>query len=472
MSREADKLPRFPIRVNASDHLKIDIHLHSFFLGDRQRQCWTYITKGLNIHGQQELVLSLLLEDDDSIDGFPKTPVKIFQLLEDYAIDGKIIRATDATRLGKTGLFGFTALFYLPPIQFEGLPDLTGHLAMMLVHHPEYNFARRYGFSRLVSRIGKYCSSFPYPTWNTRRRPCLIPESSQADLSAQAEDGYTENTILEEFTNQIPMTAQTLISGLQIHLSFPTVDQKKIVQQLSQLISEDKPILIRPELTQKADACLYWEPDQTGAGAYTAPDQVTRIGLSFVILRRAILSKAQQVEDGMTFYLSSKASQALKNACIEHRAIDSLEIDPLTLSLEWEDALPDLRHNGKEFPVPRAYVPQTGWTEIQLPRQRVELASVRTRDPDLLVNREQELAELMAAILGFLRSSMDEETGSFNLTITSRVRQNKTSFMINADVDLSPAFSRFITEGLLKLGPATFLDYPEFTATFEVNPPT
>ncbi len=128
----------FPINLNASTDLKVDIHLHEFFLGDRQRECWTYLTTGLTRYGQKEMSLSLLMEDDDDENEFPKTPIKIFQLLENYARDGNIVDIADATKLGKTGLFGFTALYYLPAIHYEGLPDCDNYLALMLVHQTEY----------------------------------------------------------------------------------------------------------------------------------------------------------------------------------------------------------------------------------------------------------------------------------------------------------------------------------------------
>ncbi|HAK51875.1 MAG TPA: hypothetical protein DCM54_08235 [Gammaproteobacteria bacterium] len=63
------------------------------------------------------MALSLLLEDEDEPDDFPRTPIKIFQLLGDYAKQGRTVTAGEATKLGTTGLFGFRVLFYLPAIQ-------------------------------------------------------------------------------------------------------------------------------------------------------------------------------------------------------------------------------------------------------------------------------------------------------------------------------------------------------------------
>ncbi len=448
---------RFPIGVNASDQLRIDIHLHTFFLGDRQRRCWTYITQGLVKHGQQELALSLLLEDGDSADAFPKTPIKIFQLIENYAADGKIVKAMDATRLGKTGLFGFTALYYLPSIQFDGLTDLTNHLAMMLVHQPEYEFARRYGFTRLLSRIGKYCSSFPYPTWNTRLRPTLYPAH------------YAETTVLESFKDQHPITAQAAITRLHLHISVNLSDSKKFTEQLDQLMQTGKPMLLRTGLTQNVNASLYWEPGQTVSGAYTAPDQATIFGLSFVIFRRAILSTAHQTEDGITVYLSAGAGQALRDTRLQGKETVTQDIDPLSFSIAWNDDIDPASHKLSQTAAPRAYEHQAGWAEIELPQQKIRLASVVTRDQTQVAGKEIALSHCMRLIQDFLRSSMEEESASFTLTICMETDDGQASFQVSSDIDLNQAFCRFIEQGLLNLEGANNHSYADFVARFQVN---
>ena len=145
-----------PLKLNSTSNLEVSIQLHEFCLGDRQRKCWTYLTTGLAKYGQKEMSLSLLLEDDDDEHEFPKTPIKIFQLLESHARDGKTVGIADATKLGKTGLFGFTALYYLPAIHYQGLPDCYIHLSLLLLLHAEYDFVNRHGVTRLRSRSRQF----------------------------------------------------------------------------------------------------------------------------------------------------------------------------------------------------------------------------------------------------------------------------------------------------------------------------
>ncbi|MGV0036536.1 MAG: hypothetical protein ACNYPE_16875, partial [Candidatus Azotimanducaceae bacterium WSBS_2022_MAG_OTU7] len=132
----------FPITANFDESLRVEIHLHQLYLGDRERYCWTYLTRGMKTHQQLEMCLSLLVDDADDVDDFPKTPIKLFQLLAERTRSGRTVTAGDSTRLGQKGIFGFPSLFYVPSIQYEGLPSVDNYLSLILTHQQEYDFAR------------------------------------------------------------------------------------------------------------------------------------------------------------------------------------------------------------------------------------------------------------------------------------------------------------------------------------------
>lgn len=111
--------------------LAVEVHLHEFFLGDRDRQCWTYLTRGFADHGQREMALSLLIDDAADPNDVSKTPIKMFQLLGERTIERQVDYG-DSTRLGQKGIFGFPGLYYVPAIQYEGLPNLDEYLACIL----------------------------------------------------------------------------------------------------------------------------------------------------------------------------------------------------------------------------------------------------------------------------------------------------------------------------------------------------
>ncbi|MBQ75700.1 MAG: hypothetical protein CMQ20_11860 [Gammaproteobacteria bacterium] len=448
----------FPLKINVSTSLIVDIHVHEFYLGDRVRQCWTYLTTGLVECGQKEMSLSLLMEDDDDEDNYPKTPIKIFQLLENYAQDGKVVDIADATRLGKTGLFGFTALYYLPAIQFEGLPDCQNHLALVLVHQAEYEFAKRYGFTRLLSRIGKFCSCFPYPTWNTRRRPSLFAP------------GLREDSVLNDH-NLIPLNGmQAELVEDVVCLTLHTSDQHRLSQCLDKLAGEDKSFALQTGLSQTANACLFWEPGQANPGAYTAPDEVTRIGAAFIIFEVAETSYGCLVEDGFLFSLSKQNLKMLTSCCESRTDSGILESSGLRLSVQWGE-------EGFDAPQPAiAYHHLAGWTELATSAasdaqvNRIELKSIVDISPDARskVNTRQ-LDRYVEDIQTFLLSSMSEESEELTLTIRVDIQNNFATYEINADMDLNPDFRSYMVRGLAKVRPCAASAPVIFDLVFAIN---
>lgn len=455
----------FPLKLNASTDLEVDIHLHEFFLGDRQRECWTYLTTGLAKYGQKEMSLSLLMEDDDDENEFPKTPIKIFQLLEKYARDGKIVDIADATKLGKTGLFGFTALYYMPAIHYEGLPDCDNYLALMLVHQTEYEFAKRYGFTRLLSRIGKFCSSFPYPTWNTRRRPSLFKPD------------HREDSVLNEIDLLHLKGTQAELVHDVVLLTLHTSNKHRLAQYLDRLASQNKAFALQTSLPLTANACLYWEPGQTRPGAYTAPDEVTRIGAAFIIFESTKTSSSRLIEDGFLFSLSRQTLSRLRTSCGSTRNSGVIESSGMRLSLQW-------RQDSGDDPQPAIpYQHQAGWTElaasvnenpahepVDKPVEKIRLKSVTdvSTNASDKVNSEH-LRHYVETIQTFLLSSMLEETEELNLTIRVAIHNNTASYEINANIELNPEFVAFIAKGLEQLRPCQASVPVTFDLVFTIN---
>ena len=456
----------FPINLNASTDLKVDIHRHEFFLGDRQRKCWTYLTTGLARYGQKEMSLSLLMEDDDDENEFPKTPIKIFQLLENYARDGKIVDIADATKLGKTGLFGFTALYYLPAIHYEGLPDCDNYLALMLVHQAEYEFAKRYGFTRLLSRIGKFCSSFPYPTWNTRRRPSLFKPDHREDSVLNEIDLLHLKGIQAELVQDVVL------------LTLHTSNKHRLAQYLDRLASQNKVFALQTSMPLAANACLYWVPGQTRPGAYTAPDEVTRIGAAFIMFETTKTSSSRLIEDGFLFSLSRQALARLRASCESTRNSGVLESSGMRLSLQWH------RDNGDDLQPAIPYQHRAGWTElayrvnhenpadkpVDKPVDKIRLKSVTdiSTNASDKVNSEH-LRHYVESIQTFLLSSMLEETEELNLTIRVDILDNAATYEINANIELNPEFITFIAKGLAQLRPCQASVPVTFDLVFAIN---
>jgi len=487
----------FPIRINASNDLQVEVFLHEFYLGDRNRKCWTYITKGLKSYQQKEMTLSLLLEDDDEPEKFPKTPVKIFQLLENIARDKKAVDVADSTRLGKAGFFGFAAVYYLSAIQYEGLPDLSDHLALMLVHQSEYEFAKKYGFTRLLSRIGKFCSSFPYPTWNSRQRPALF------------EDGHREDTILEDIDTLTLKDITAELIGNQVLLTVNSQDVDPLLRSLKNL--ESRPFALHTSLSHDVNAGLSWEPGQEKPGAYTAPDEITHIGAAFVQFEAADSTSSELVEDGFSFRLSRSSTAAFCTFLEEQKDNEMLDTDSFQLKLRWQpqdisqdrpaigyhhlaawttlDELDVSRERpiSKELSIskelPSTTIDPEPTTDKQIPAEPPtqiqghddNVRVILNKISDVTMNAVKRVAsnplnEYINSMRSFLSSALLEEAGQFHLTIRATIERKKAQHKITANVELNPEFIDFMEEGLNKLVPCYTSSPLTFEFSFTVNP--
>jgi hypothetical protein len=469
----------FPIRINASTDLQVEVFLHEFFLGDRNRKCWTYITKGLTAFGQKEMSLSLLLEDDDDEDSFPKTPVKIFQLLEKSARGGKAANIADSTRLGSTGFYGFAAVYYLDAIQYEDLPDLTDHLSLMLVHQSEYEFAKKYGFTRLLSRIGKFCSSFPYPTWNSRHRPSLFEEKP------------SEVTILENIRSLTFKNNTAELVGNQVVLTIDPLDRDQLLGSLRKL--ESSPFALNTSLSLNVNAALSWEPGQEKPGAYTAPDEVTHIGAAFVQFESAATTSSNLVEDGFSFRLSPETLAVFCTLLNEKRDNEVLDTGSFQLQVKWLQ--PQV---GNRKPAV-AYHHLAAWTtlddsglaetEIADSQKESDLSETEHNDAqiegqekvvlskmaDVTMNASKRVAsnqlnEYIESIKSFLASAMQEESDKISLTIRTTIERKKAKHVIDADIQLNPEFIEFMENGLARILPCYTASPLTFELSFTVNP--
>lgn len=295
----------FPLVTKLDSSLAVEVHLHEFYLGDRDRRCWTYLTRGRSEHGQRELALSLLIDDDGDANDVPKTPFKLFQLLSERSAGGNHVNYGDSTKLGNRGIFGFPGLFYVPAIQFQTLPNLDEYLALVLVHEEEYNYASQYGLTRFLSRLGRFCSSFPYPTWNTRARPSLFPDNiRELSMLADASHVLLEHSHVHQLGD---------ILQLQLHQS----DADKALHAMDNL-DDDQVAILNTAFSPRCNASLYWQEGQDGPGAYAAPEADTgMIGGSFLSLCHSDECDVSIIEDGYSINLRSTQWHQLRKA-IEH----------------------------------------------------------------------------------------------------------------------------------------------------------
>ncbi|MBO6555415.1 MAG: DUF3480 domain-containing protein [Pseudomonadales bacterium] len=432
----------FPVTANLDDQLKVDIHLHQIFLGDRDRYCWTYVTRGMTAHNQREMALSLIADDDADTEDFPKTPVKMFEQLAERTRTGKRVESGDATRLGQKGIFNFPCLFYVPAIQFPDMPSLDEHLALILVHEQEYDYAKQYGLTRFLSRLGKFCSSFPYPTWNTAARPTLFPDSIQ-ELSILADASH----IMAEHSH-----VHQQASVLQLQLQEQDADT---VTAALKVLTKDQIATINTAFSPRCDASLYWQEGQTEPGAYAAPETSTGlIGGSFFSISFGDDPGMGIIEDGFSVTLPEAELHQFCEAADKQNAFEYEFQNGARFILDYLGRSARMRARG--------YDPAAVWRDLAVaepspvpqgtttPASRVRAGELTNLLPSVsLASRisRHDLDDFVKRVEKSLDDAMSEEQDSFSFDVELRVRPGEiTASVSSQDMDLNPEFAEFIRE--------------------------
>ncbi len=460
----------FPVTANLEIPVKVDIHLHSFYLGDRDRHCWTYVTRGMDAFDQHEMCLSLLIEDGDKPEDFPKTPVKMFELLAGRARDGKQVQSGDAIKLGQRGIFDFPCLFFVPAIQFPNLPELDEHLGLILVHDNEYAYARQYGLTRFLSRLGKFCSSFPYPTWNTQIRPSLFQDQWQEESLLAA-----DNALMAAHSNvhMKALTTSERVLQLQLHKK----DAEQVADLLAALKTDDRG-LITTAFSPRCDASLYWQIGQTTPGAYAASEPGSGlVGGSFVEIRFGRKETFELLEDGFGLTLPVTCQPTLVDALRTGQAFEH-QTEDLRFIVDALDTTARMRA--------RDYSPAARWRTFDSPTAAMQDQTVEPERKTLLQrspikrNRvastgnisDQVLEQYLIELTETLAVSLEEETDTFSFEVAIKIRANRAEVKVSElDMTLNPEFIAFIEELIGAKTPPAAHGQVIFSLSFLVNHP-
>jgi len=457
----------FPISVNLDESLKVEIHLHQLYLGDRDRHCWTYLTRGLQTHQQREMCLSLLVDDEADIEDFPKTPIKMFQLLAERTRSGRAVVSGESTQLAQKGMFGFPSLFYVPSIQYEGLPSVDNYLSLILVHREEYRYARQYGLTRFLSRLGKFCSSFPYPTWNTPARPSLFSSTTQ------------EHSILSDASHVLAEYSYAHQLGSVLQFQLHQKDAGRVKKALAGL-QQNQIAVINTGFSARCDASLYWQEGQAFPGAYAAQEETSGLlGGSFISIGFSQFSDISIEEDGFSVLLSGTDWDSL------HQAISNEE----TYGTE----LPDGRQfvmnylDAAESSSARPYNPVAVWKRLEQPAALAKTPepepepepeparfNVRTEFYDNLPGTESinqdELRIYIERLEATIGDAMSEETDSFVFQLELNMTPGGlANVRVLSDIDLNPDFEAFITGAVQKIEPCRVTSEIQIRVPFQIN---
>ncbi len=229
------------------DKLQAAVYEHSIRAHNGVISCWSYVSSGLSVAGQREVVFTLRRSGGRT---FPEEPLQLIRSLWDYALAGQTVEHGGRTEFGDDGFMNknFRGIIYVHAQRLSGMAACAD-LSAILVSEPELRLVESFGPQRLLALLGFEYRFFPYPTWNDLTRQTVVTQDILETMSAgplaaipQLVIPYASAVSLEtELICMMPRTASAHFLDL------------------FESGSVTLPFSIRLEIDPSADSCLVWQ---------------------------------------------------------------------------------------------------------------------------------------------------------------------------------------------------------------------
>src|SRR6185503_9586590 len=331
------QIPRFPAGiVVVPDKLRVSVYLHDVPNGAASIKCWSYVTEGLWVHRQKELVFTLQVAPGESPNNLPEQPLQFFQLVYDLAAKGRLVEAGGYTDFGEQGFLGRRAAGYIDAEPFDAFVSLSPSLAVILLTAEEFAAYESFGLTRVQAMLGRASRYFPCPPWNDRSRASVL------------KPGDLEKSKLAKVPALAAPGATVVNEGGVVTLRLPFSAKYKVAKEAGSLAEEAAALRIPTRVPETADGCLVWTPGEAGGAAIAAGEARPECTAACCVVLHAVSKnerdEARIMEDGFLISMTPATWKGLRGAL--QRGIDAtFPAGKLTFALKW-DALPLVETRG------------------------------------------------------------------------------------------------------------------------------
>lgn len=294
-----------------SGDLFIRSYSHEVYTGEKSIACVSYVSDGLERHGQSEIVLTLprkgLRED------VPQDVIEIFKSIHAGAESGQLVNDYDVfimksgqSFLGRRGDWGF---FFIPAEVLEGVDVPFKALAAVLAKGYEVDLLKKGLSYRVASMLGAKYGYYPCPFWSEPERKSLLSSKDfEKSLMAEADWSFARGlsvrmSIDSEEQNEIVLTVD--LSGLpQLNalLAQPTTTDSILLRLLT---------IPDPSVTTR----LAWLRGSDTIRVITAfPGPWVTGGFLMLVSKEGIEEKGYAAEDGFVVCLNPTSLEKLKSS--------------------------------------------------------------------------------------------------------------------------------------------------------------
>jgi hypothetical protein len=316
----------FPITIEIiPEKLSVVVNEHQIpvTMGNNSVRALSYLSKGLDAVGQQELFFVLKTNQIDVKD-IPQDPLFFFAQVHQLATEGRIVKEGDITQFGKKDMWGWKGIVYAkaPLHLHKELPKDC--LSMILLSLEEVEAIPNFGALRILSMLGKQARYYPFPYWTDHHRANLLIRELKGSLLSGVH------------RINLPEAVVTLVNNEHIYLKIP---RQLMLDTSNQAFPSSIPVGILPNLAPEADACLTWSFEPNTPEAITLPDSKGSIvsGCMLVLIGEQERNFGRVLEDGFALLLTTEAWERFWLA-FKNKEVYELKTSAETMdfSLIWE----------------------------------------------------------------------------------------------------------------------------------------
>jgi hypothetical protein len=273
---------------------------------------WSFVSDGLRAHGQREIVITILRRRDEPEHAFPRQVLGLLRTIHRFAREGQIVVPGALTEFGPEGFLEprLRALVYADAQPLEGVELPDDALTAILIDEDELAVVKRCGAYRVLGRLGKQHTRFPFPPWSDRDRETVARGRREAE-SALHKIGVVVNLA----------DVSLVMDEQRIRMQILRSAGKGVAAMLDEALGNAPPdtaFVMFSQPASNAHGRLVWFPGQTHAFAITGPEPSPRtISGNFLVVTvfdGELAEQAIGVEDGFFLVLRTATWAALKRA--------------------------------------------------------------------------------------------------------------------------------------------------------------
>lgn len=415
--QRAAYINRFPQVVEViPGKLRVRIFLHEIEYENEKLSCWSYLTDGLLVHKQKEILFTLRQNPGQKPEDYPSELLELFAIIFHCAERGQRVEVGQSTLFSETGLEGdrdFRGVGYVEPQGFPGVETRSVPLlAGILLKNDEAQIAWDLGLTRVTALLGMKYRYYPCPTWSDLKRE---PVASLSEM---------DESLLRKIT-QVPARASYYEERNHIFLFIFPSSRPNLGKVLGEL-PPTMPLAVRTQPDPRANACLVWRSGQKQTAAITpsGSDGSRKTGAFVAFVPEQDANKIQMIEDGFSLFLTNSAWQKIREALLSgtDAFVPPAGVGAASISVEW--AKPTTYTSpvsGESYTADRwtTYIPDPRLP----PKERVAVSSSRV----ILLTSEQELQAhaTVKDLAGYL-NAIEKEADTFFTSVEQRTQREIT----------------------------------------------